>query len=59
MLYAYSYIGMCLDDLNWHAGGHIDGFNGVRGGYGVGQWNFVVRMLLEFCLEKEICVPNK
>ena len=28
---------MCLDDFNGHVGGHIDGFDGVHGGYGVGR----------------------
>ena len=39
---------MCLGDFNGHVGRHIDGFDGVHGGYGVGQrnleecyWSFV------------------
>ena len=40
---------MCFGDFN----GHVDGFNG---GYGVGQKNLEERMLLEFCLEKELRV---
>ena len=32
-------------------------FDGVYGRYGVGQRNLEGRMLLEFCLEKELCVP--
>ena len=43
---------MCLGDFNGHIGRHIDG------GYGVGQSNLEGRMLLEFCLEKELCVSN-
>ena len=31
---------MCLGDFNGHGGGHIDGFYGVHGGYGVGQRYF-------------------
>ena len=27
---------MCLGDINGHGGRHIDGYNGVHGGYGVG-----------------------
>ena len=27
---------MCLCDLSGHVSRHIDGFDGVRGGYGVG-----------------------
>ena len=30
---------MCLGDINGHIGRHIDGFNGVHGGYVVGQRN--------------------
>ena len=44
---------MCLGELNGHADRHIDGFDGVHGGYGLGQRNLEARMLLEFCLEKE------
>ena len=47
---------MCLGDVNGHVGRNIYGFDGVHGGYGVGQRNLQVRMLLEFCLEKELCV---
>ena len=49
---------MCLDDINGHVGRYINGFDGVRGGYGVGQRNLEGRMLLQFCLEKELCVSN-
>ena len=38
---------MCLGDFNGHIGRHFDG---VHGGYGVGQRNLEGRMLLEFCL---------
>ena len=30
---------MCLGDYNGHLGGHIDGFDGVHEGHGVGQRN--------------------
>ena len=30
----------------------------MHGGYSVCQRNFEGRMLLEFCLEKELCVSN-
>ena len=33
-------------------------YNGVYGGYGVGQRNSEGRMLLECCLENELCVSN-
>ena len=42
---------MCLGDFN----GHVDGFDGD---YGVGQRNLEGRILLEFRLEKELCVSN-
>ena len=47
---------MCFRDNNGHVGRHIDGFDGVHGGYGIGQRNMEGRMLLVFCLEMEICV---
>ena len=31
---------MCFGDFNGHIGRHIDGLDGVHGGYGVGQRNF-------------------
>ena len=37
---------------------HTDGYDGVREGYGVGQRNLEGRMLLEFCMEKELFVSN-
>ena len=49
---------MCLGGINGHDDRHIDGFYGVHGGYGVGLRNLERRMLLEFCLEKELCVSN-
>ena len=32
-------LAMCLDDCNGYVGRHIDGLDGVHGGYGVGQRN--------------------
>ena len=49
---------MCLGDINGHVGKCIDGFNCVQVRYGLGQKNFDGRMLLEFCLEIELCVLN-
>ena len=43
---------MSLGDFNGHVGRHIDG------GHGVDQGNSEGRMLLGFCLEKELCVTN-
>ena len=31
---------MCLGYFNGHVGRHIDGFDGVLGGYSIGQRNF-------------------
>ena len=30
---------MCLGDINGHIRRHIDGFDAIHGGYGVGQRN--------------------
>ena len=49
---------MCLGNFNGHVCRHINGFHGVHGRYGVGQRSFEGGMLLEFCLEKEICVSS-
>ena len=49
---------MCLGDIIGYVGRHIDGLDGIHGGYGVSQENLEGRMLLEFCLEKELCVSN-
>ena len=50
---------MCLHDFNGHIARHIDGFDGLHGGYGVGQRNLEGRMLLEFCLVRELCLCVK
>ena len=49
---------MCLGVFNGHVGRHIDGFNGIHGGYGVGQRNLEGRMLSECCQQKELCSSN-
>ena len=49
---------MSLGDYNGYVGRHIEGFDGVHRGYGVGQRNLEGRMLLESCLEKELCLSN-
>ena len=41
---------ICLGGLNGHVGRHVDGSDGMHGGYGVGQRKLEGRMLLEFCL---------
>ena len=45
---------MYLGDFNGHFGRNIGEFDGFHGGYGAGQTNLEWRMLLEFCLEKEL-----
>ena len=42
------------DMVNEHLGNHNDRFDAVHCGYGEVQMNFEIRMLLEFCLEKEL-----
>ena len=37
---------MCLGEFSGHVGWHVDGFDGVHGGFDVGQRNFEGRMLL-------------
>ena len=49
---------MCLGDFNGHIGRRIDRCDGVHAGYGVGQKTLEGCMLLEFCLEKVLCVSN-
>ena len=39
-----------LGGFGGHVGRHIDGFDGVHEGYGVGERNLEGRMLPEFCL---------
>jgi len=47
-----------LEDFNGHVGKHIDDFENVHGGNGIGERNAEGRMLLEFCDENELCVAN-
>ena len=49
---------MCLGNFNGHVGWNIDGIDGFHGGYGVGLRNVEERMLVEFCLVKELCILN-
>ena len=41
---------ICLGDFNGHIGKEVDGFEGVREGFGIGKRNVEGRLLLEFCL---------
>ena len=45
-----------LGELNGHVGRHIDGFDWVHGGYGVGQRNLEGRMLLVLSGEGNMCI---
>ena len=47
---------ICISDINRHGNKHVDEIDGVHGGYGIGPRNSEGKTLLEFCLEKEICV---
>ena len=47
-----------LGDFNGHAGKCAEGFEGIHGGYGIGKRNVEGRMLLDFCVQKELCVAN-
>ena len=47
-----------LGDFNGHVGKAKTGFEGVHGGYGMGERNVEGRRLLEFCDEKNLCVAN-
>ena len=58
ILYSADDVVMSLVDFNEHVGRHIDGFDGVHGGYGAGHRNLEGKMLLDYCLEKELCLSN-
>ena len=45
---------ICLGDIDRYVGWHVDGFDGVHGGYGIAQRKLEGIMILEFCLEKEL-----
>ena len=49
---------ICLGDFNGHIGKEVDGFEGVHGGFGIGKRNLEGRLLLEFCVKKDLCVGN-
>ena len=57
-MHSVSDVVMCLGDFYGHVGRRIDGSDVVHGGYGVGQRNLEGQILLEFCLEKELCASN-
>ena len=45
---------ICLGDIHGLISRHIDRLDVVHGAHGVGQRNMVGRMLLQFCLHKEL-----
>ena len=47
---------MFFGDANEHVGRHIDVFDGVHGGFGVGKRNMEGRMLLVLSGEGIMCV---
>ena len=47
---------MFLCDFNGHIGRHFEGFDAVHWGYSIGQINLEGKMLLDFCIENELCV---
>ena len=49
---------ICLGDFNGHSGKQLDGFDGVHGGFGVGERNGKGRLLLEFCDGEDLCVAK-
>ena len=56
-MHSVDYLVLCLGDFNGHVS-IIDEFYGVHGENGAGHLNLEERMLLEFYLEKELCVSN-
>ena len=46
---------VCLVEFSGHVGRYIDELRSVHNGYGVGHWNLDERILVEFCLYKELC----
>ena len=49
-------LSMCVGDLNGHFGRHIDGFDWVHGGFGIGRKNFELRILSGECVSVCVCV---
>ena len=47
-----------LGDFNGHVGKCAEGFEGIHGGYGIGKRNVEGSMLIDFCVQKELCVAN-
>ena len=49
---------ICLGDVSGHIGKKVDGFEGAHGSFGIGKGNVESRLLLEFRVEKGMCVGN-
>jgi len=47
-----------LGNFNGHVRKHVDGFENVHGGNGIGKRNAVEECCLKFCGEIELCVAN-
>ena len=47
-----------LGDFNGHVGKCAVGFEGIHGEYGTAKRNVEGRMLLDFCVQEELCVAN-
>ena len=47
-----------MGDRNERVSWHVDGFCDVHGGHSIDQWNVEGRMLLYFCLLKELCLVH-
>ena len=45
-----------LRDFNGHIGKKVDGFEGLHGGFEIGKRNMEERLLLEFYVEKGMCL---
>ena len=48
-----------MGDISGHVGSNIDGFQGVHGGFRIGELNQEGRMLLEFFDAKHLCISIK
>ena len=47
-----------MGDFNGHVGKRIEDYEDLHGGNGIGERNVKGKMLLEFCVEKELCVAT-
>ena len=47
-----------MGDIIGRDGRNIDGFQGVHGGFSIGERNQEGRVLLEFCDAKYLCIAN-